>query len=605
MFRHYLYLILIAGGPAVANADGPRFDALLRNGQRSAGVVTGDLANGFQFQSPATGAVSLDKIESLDLPLLPRSLPDRGWKRLTLINGDVLHAKPNPALAACAKSPPRPMSVEWFANFKSTACLPFASLAQISHPTGTRCVVYQDFETDSAGWRNRTGGNIRLDRKQARSGMLSLHCSVDEPVLKYELAESMESGWLEFSFFLGADWRAQGPCRAAIQIAAGQTQHELQVTLAGESGWYEVEVPGVGNWQRQRIPRRSGWHTLIVAVQPGLMRLTVDDYPLAEGQILSLERPQLTALKVTATEALSDVWIDDFAVTQAIAELRPDVHDRAQDQVDLATGDQLFGKIIELRSQSLVLLANSQHTELQWPDLSGLHFADTPVESRLVTGRIVHIQLQPWSNTSRESVSDSLSGAMMAIGSQFCTLDHPQCGRCDIPWRHIRCLRPAFYGQQCTLIGRPVHLGDEVKSAMQSKIPDGTSLIRDINLDNIPDGAAYISLVAADLEPAGKGTLDHPWLKRLRAGELSSELWLNDRRISILNTEVTGRGIARQPHRLRIPVSIKALQPGQNRLEIRLKPSRGEPVEYDDWELTDWRFELETKLPLSATPVTK
>ena len=118
---------------------------------------------------------------------------------------------------------------------------------------------------------------------------------------------------------------------------------------------------------------------------------------------------------------------------------------------------------------------------------------------------------------------------------------------------------------------------------------------RTIEIESIPDGTAYISLTAVDLEPAGKGTLDHPWLKRLQGGELTSELWVNSTRVSVLNSEVTGRGTASQPQRLRIKVPAATLQPGQNRVEIRLKPSRGEPAEFDDWELRDWGLELETK----------
>ncbi len=600
MLRQFLSLILIAIGPAAATADGPRFDALLRDGRRSMGVVTGGSADGFQFQARDTGTISLDKIQSLELPRVPRSLPDRGWKQLKLINGDVLHAKLIPSVVSPANPPSKPTTSQWIAGFEAPVNLPFTSLAQVSHAAGTHGVVYQDFEADSARWSNPARGVIPLNRVQFRSGSHSLKCSSEEPSMKYQLAEPLVKGWLEFSFFLDPDLKAPGSSSAVIQMTEGtmppgvQTR-ALQISLMGDETWYETQLPEIGIWQRHKIPRRPGWHTVVMEIQPGLLRLTLDNYPLADCEVTMLEWYTLSGLKVTTSGEAAVVWIDDFAVTSSVRASRFDVIDRGRDQVDLASGDQLFGKLIGMSGRSITLQAGAQQTELKWPDLACLHFAASPSVARGVTGRIVQMELQPWNNTTPEPASDTLSGALIAIDQQSCTLDHPLCGQLKIPWNQVWRIRPTYHGRQWSLEGRPFHLGDEVKSALETKTPDGTLLDRTIDIEDIPDGAAYISLTAVDLEPAGAGTLDHPWLKRLQAGEMTTELWLNARRISVLNSEVTGRGTASRPQRLRIKVPVDAIQLGKNRLEIRLKPSRGEPIEYDDWELKDWRFEFETK----------
>ncbi len=580
-------------GPAVAHGDGPRFDTLLRDGRRATGVLTGSLANGFQFQSTASGIVSLDKIQSLEQPYAPRSLPDRSWKRLKLINGDVLHARQISTEHPDSTSNPKLTSLDWQGAFEEPVRLPLAALAEVAHPAGTRCVVYQDFEDDSAGWRSTPNSSLAASHEHARSGQNSLRCSADVP-MRYELSEPLEQGWLEFSFFLPPELKEPGTCTASLQVTDGQAVHELQVSLIGKADWYEFKGPETGGWQRHVIARRPGWHTLAVAIQPGLVRLALDDFPLAAGQWPAPTLLKLSAVKFAITGSNSAVWIDDFAITQAVPDSPIESVDRKRDQVDLATGDQLFGQLVALRSSFMELQANARNTAVPWPDLSCLHLGVRPIETRAVTGRMLQVELQPWSNTSSELVPDSLSGALVAIGPQSCTLEHPLCGRLTIPWKQIRRLRPAYYGMQWVLEGRPYHVGDEVKLALRTRIPDGTGLTREFNLQDIPKGAAYISLTAVDLEPAGKGTLDHPWLKRLQAGELTTELSVNSRRIAVLNTEVTGRGTARQPQRLRIKVPMKALQPGKNRLEIRLTPSRGAPLEYDDWEMQDWHFEIET-----------
>lgn len=594
MLRQFVGLMLFAIWPAVVCGDGPTFDALARDGRQSRGILTGDLSNGFRFQSSAMGTISLDAILSLELSQVTRSLPDREWKRLALINGDVLHAKLKVAQTGDPHRPIQSLPSDWFTNFAGSVKVPLEALAEISHPPGTLTTLYQDFETDAAGWLNREKGEISLDRKYARSGSHSLKAGPAEP-LWYDLPVPLEKGWLEFSFFLEGGLKAPEKCVATLQITDGPTHHDLQVTLSGDTAWYDVKFPALGTWQRQIVACRSGWHTVIVAVQSGLFRLSMDDFPLTEGKFPATASPKLTGLKLTSTAGSHAVWIDDFAITQAIPESRLDILDRNRDQIDLVSGDQLFGKVIGLQSRSITLQATHQQTDLKWPEIVRLHLATRPGLPRSVTGRQVQIDLQPWSNLSQDAPHDSLSGALVAINPESCTLDHPLCGQISIPWQHIRRLKPAFFGTRWLLEGQPYHLGDEVKSTWQTRIPDGTQLRRTIDIPQIPEGPVYISLTAVDLEPAGMGTLDHPWLKRLQAGELTSELCVNSRRIRVLNADVTGRGTTNQPQRVRIRVPSESLVIGKNQIEIHLQPSRGEPVEYDDWELRDWQFEIETK----------
>ncbi|MES2790454.1 MAG: hypothetical protein V4719_12660 [Planctomycetota bacterium] len=577
-----------------ANAAGPRVGALLRDGRRSAGILTGQSADGFQFQAVDTGTISLDQIQALELPQVSRTFPDRGWKRLTLINGDVLHAKQIPVAADQQPNAAKSTETAWFAGFENPIILPLASLAQVSQPVGTRCLIYQDFEADSMSWSNAAGGPITTSRDQARSGLHSLQCSGKEPTLRYELAEPLEAGWLEFSFFLEPELQSPGDCVAVLSLSKSQQESTIQVDLTGKEAWYEVRLPLEGNWQKQIIPRRPGWHTLTVALHPGKIRLLLDEYLLADGQFPDTATHKLSALKLAATQPAGSIWIDDFALTRSVAESPLGILDRAQDQVDLTSGDQLFGQFVALSPAAILLKANSRQAELKWPEIWGLQVAARPFVTRAVTGRIVSLEMQPWNHTSNKPSPDRLTGALTAMDTASCTLEHPLCGQMIIPWKEIQKIHPAGYGSFWGLEGRPYHFGDDVKSAYQKKTPDGTRLLHTFEVDAHPQGTAYVSLSTVDLEPAGRGTLNHPWLKRLQAGELTSELWLNDRRIAVLNTEVTGRGTASQPQRLRLKLPADAISPGKNRIEIRLNPSLGEPVQYDDWELQDWRVELDT-----------
>lgn len=598
----FLGLMLIAMWPTPGCGAGPQFDVRLRDGRQTTGTLTDELANGFQIQSPATGATSLNNVLYLELPQVPHPLPDRSWKRLTLINGDVLHATPVSPFENLTPDPSL-TRLRWEAGFETPVQLPVWAISQISHPTGTHCVVYHDFETDAAGWVNQSRGNIPRNQEQARSGTHSLKCTATVPELHYALPDPLDKGWLEFSFFLPAELSGDSRCVADIQITDKQQQYDLQMNLAAASKWYELNLPELGIWQQHIVARRPGWHTFAMAIEPGLIRLKVDNFPLAEGRLPSDASPRLSAVNVISKQPSANVWIDDFAITRRMETPCIDVLDRQQDQVNLVSGDQLFGKLINLGRGTVSLQMNSQPTEVTWADIAHLRFAASPTTSSpAVAGQIVQLELQPWTDTSREPILDSLTGSLVAISPHGCTLEHPLGGQLQIPWAKVRRLRPFFFGLLWSLEGRPFHLGDQVKSALQPKIPDTTLMTRVIDINTLPVGIAHVALTAVDLEPAGQGTLDHPWLKRVQAGELTSELWVNGRRIRDLNSAVTGRGTARQPQQIRIELAPGTLQRGQNRLEIRLKPSRNEPVVYDNWELQDWRLEFATSPEILALP---
>jgi len=598
----FIGLMLIAMWPSPGCGAGPQFDVRLRDGRQTTGTLTGVLARGFQIQSPATGATSLNNVLFLELPQVPRPLPDRSWKRLTLVNGDAIHATPVSPVENLTPGS-RLTQLRWEAGFDTPVQLSVSAISQISHPPGTHVVVCQDFETDTAGWMNQSRGDIPRNQERARSGTHSLKCSAAVPELRHDMPDPLDRGWIEFSFFLPAEPSGNGRCQAGIQIIEKQQRYELQVTLAAETGWYELKVPELGIWQRHVVARRPGWHTFAVAIEPGLIRLKVDNYPLAEGRLPSDTGPRLAGLNVISKQPSANVWIDDYAVTRRMETSSIDVLDRQQDQVDLVSGDQLFGKLINLSRGSVSLQVNSQQTEVKWADILHLQFATSPTTSSpSVGGQIVQLDLQPWTDTSREPILDSLTGSLVAISPQGCTLEHALGGQLQIPWTKVRRLRPFFFGLLWSIEGRPFHLGDQVKSALQPKIPDATSMTRMIDIKTLPVGTPFIVLTAVDLEPVGKGTLDYPWLKRVQAGELTSELWVNGRRIRDLNSAVTGRGTARQPQQIRIELAPGVLQRGLNRAEIRLKPSREEPVVYDNWELQDWRLELETSPENLALP---
>lgn len=570
------------------------FNAFTRDDQRITGMLTGETPENLQFVSPGNTIRPLDQIRFLDLPIVPRSLPDRGWKRIRLRNGDVLHA--NVASRPASSDGQPATSLKWFAGLGTNSDLPLHGVAALSHAVRTHCIVYADFETETTGWKNPAGAAIAPNREQARSGESSLKCSTSNPAIHYDLAQPMLKGSVEFSFFLNPEAEPQGDCAAVFKWVRGQQPIEIEVGLLGPELLYEMRLPADGDWQRQNIPRRPGWHKIGVSWQPDEMQVSLDGFPLATGRIKGDSATALAGVALTSSLKSGAVWIDDFALVASAPDSHVPLMQNDSDQLDLVSGDQLFGKLRGLDARLVRFTAGSVDSQVSWSEIQELQLTSRPHAPQPVAGYIVQIDMQPWTHAPTLKDADFLRGALLSVRKESCNVDHPICGRLTIPWKEIRRLQPAYRGQEWVLDGRVRHVGNEVKSAFATPVPEGTQLKWSFDLSTVPSGTSYVALTTSDLEPGAPGTLPHKWLKQLRAGHLTSELWLNDRRIAVLNHEVTGRGTADQPQRLRIRLPDHSLIAGKNQMSIRLQPSTGDTIEYDDWELRELRLEVEAQL---------
>lgn len=569
------------------------FNAFTRDDRRITGTLAGETPENLQFVSPGNTIRSLDQIHFLDLPIVPRSLPDHGWKRIRLRNGDVLHANAASGPASADGQPAT--TVKWFTGFATKPDLPLSGVAALSHAVGTRCIVYEDFETETIGWKIPAGAAITPNREQARSGTSSLKCSTSNPAIQYELAQLLLKGSVEFSFFLNPEAEPQGDCAAVFKWVRGQQPLEIEVGLVGPEPSYEMRLPADGDWQRQNIPRRPGWHTIGVRWQPDEMQVSLDGFPLAVGRIKGDSATQLAGVALTSSLKSGAVWIDDFALVESAPDSHVALMQSDSDQLDLVSGDQLFGKLRGFDARHVQFTAGSVDSQVSWSEIRALQLTARPLAPRPVAGYMVRIDLQPWNHAPTLKDADSLRGALRSVSKESCIVDHPICGRLTMPWKDIRRLEPAYLGQEWVLEGRVRHLGNEVKSAFATPVPEGTRLKWSFDLSTLPSGTSYVALTTSDLEPGAPETLPHQWLKQLRAGHLTSELWLNDRRVAVLNHEVSGRGTADQPRRLRIRIPDNSLVVGKNQLAIRLQPSTGDTIEYDDWELRELRLEVEAQ----------
>jgi hypothetical protein len=100
------------------------------------------------------------------------------------------------------------------------------------------------------------------------------------------------------------------------------------------------------------------------------------------------------------------------------------------------------------------------------------------------------------------------------------------------------------------------------------------------------------------IEPRGPQTiLGRPFLQELRAGGLLTQVFVNDQLIGDLNHLVSRRPPTAQPERVRLEVPLRVLRAGANTLRFEQLPSRTDPNDFDDAEVSRVALEISDDTP--------
>lgn len=563
--------ILSTGQLAECKAADAVFSGWTRGDRPISGRLVGNTPQELQVVSADGTTLSLNRIQRLDLPVKPRRLPNWGWKRARLINGDILHIGFDSSQPSTFKMP-----------FALPGELKRSAVSSLSQLAGLQCLLFEDF--------SKTGREF----DQARSGQRAGPIGPASQGLMYKAPQPLPAGRLQFSFYIDPELQPDGTVSCRLQFG-GMKPFEVALDIVDAATTYRTHFPAGFAVDHQLVRRSSGWHVAQFHWEASKIAVTVDDFLVASAGLNRDQAGSFSSIEFKSTLQSSRVWLDDLALCGPRSDSTSPVLERDIDQIDLANGDQVFGQIQRLNSHELEFGVNSESTAVDWSSIVRVHFAKRRAPVTPVAGWITAIEFQPWSVAPNLDDCDALRGAIQSISEGGCVVEHPLCGRLMINWTEIRQIQPDYWGQEWVLEGGPRHLGDEIKSALMVPTNEGTRLQWSFNLAAESSGVASVTFDAADLEPCGKGTRPHKWLDELRRGRLISELWINEKRIAILNQYITGRASVDQPHRLRIPLPDKCVKKGQNNISIRLVAGGPNLAEYDDWELRNMRLEIHSK----------
>jgi hypothetical protein len=310
--------------------------------------------------------------------------------------------------------------------------VPPGAAASLTHLPGWRPVFHDDLSGKLAGWAVK-------GTPETASGALMLKKPGE--ALAHSPASPLDTGRISVNF------RAQGrPAGAAWVVEALFSRkggdRRLRVTVAGP-GALSVDAGGLKG-TAQPVAPAEGWRRLAIAFGPGSLRFTCDDdvlwFTLAEGPGGPLRQVRLLCEEAAGAAALQgSTSLGDFVLERAESEHRRPPGDAAQDELWLAGGDQVFGRVTRADARAVELTARFGVRRFAWTELRGWF----PARGKLPaapTGRGQAVRL--WLRSGLRPELDVVEGVLTALDARQLTLRHPLLGDLTMPRAVVVRLRP-------------------------------------------------------------------------------------------------------------------------------------------------------------------
>ena len=452
--------------------------------------------------------------------------------------------------------------------------LPRAAVARLDCAGDLVPVVLDDFERDRTLWK-RNDPPPRREEGTAASGRFGLAFGAAGQVAEHRLAAPLAAGRVQVSFHVPAV-AAGRRCWCELEFAGrgGGEPGVVRVEVAGPGRSYAVEAPrrdpsgppdrGAADY-RGVLPRSQGWHRLAVEFGPSELVAEIDGYVLLSregaGPGAPLRSVRLASGPATGGEDPGGkVHFDDFVLARREEPLPLGIpfSNRAQDEVVLEPGDQLFGRLAAVSPEGLTLAARFGRRDLAWGEVRSVTFARGPVPLRPTEGQHVRLRLRAGGGET-----DELEGVMLRLDADELALSHALFGELALPAEHAEELRPLFHGRREWLDTEAHHLGRELEPRFVRPRPEGLSLRRTFRLAEVPRRAWLVARVAHLPGPEDGAAV----AAALKAGALRTEVRLNGRAVDYLNRFVDR--MSETPAEVRVPLPADQLRAGENVLELR------------------------------------
>jgi hypothetical protein len=281
-----------------------------------------------------------------------------------------------------------------------------SAVTALRHPPGYRTLFADDFANGTKAWK------------------------IAGDAITYELPTPQEAGRAGVTF---QEKDKSGACRfqAVFQTDAGA--RTLTVTAPGPGEDYRVEVSGMKGEARV-VNRTPGPHHLAIQFRKQSLRVTCDDdvlwYNDAQGPGGPLKHITLGCAEEKNT------W-SRFYLARAVDEACHPPGDPEQDEVWLASDDQLFGKVTGGDARAIELEGRFGKRSLPWAEVRGLYFRRTKATEAKSEPNVVRV----WLRTGFGNETDALDGLLLNLDERAFTLKHAELGELRLDRKWLRELR--------------------------------------------------------------------------------------------------------------------------------------------------------------------
>ncbi|HZU38310.1 MAG TPA: hypothetical protein VFA18_20465, partial [Gemmataceae bacterium] len=312
--------------------------------------------------------------------------------------------------------------------------LPRSAVAALTQLPGWHTLIEDDFSAGVAAWTvtgtpRVEGGDKKPRRVLLDNGGQSLRWKPPTPITAGRVGVVFE----EMNRPAGARWLLEMSFQGQGEAVT------LRTTLAGDR--YEVEVAGLPGAAR-RVPRTPGPHLLLVQFKATSLRVTCDDdvlwYNLDRGPGGALQQVSLRCQEAgRPAELRGAVAISEFTLARAVDESPRPPGDPRQEEVWLASDDQLFGQILRADRQLVEITGRYGSRVFAWSELRGCFFKQEKAPSRPV-GEVA-VRLAIHSGLTPEP--DVLTGILTSVEDKKLTLRHTLLGELVIEKSRVKALR--------------------------------------------------------------------------------------------------------------------------------------------------------------------
>jgi hypothetical protein len=332
--------------------------------------------------------------------------------------------------------------------------VPRTAVVSLLQAGGYATFLQDDFEKDLEAWK--ISGSPTLSDKQATSGRRSLLLNAVGQTAVYRLEAPLEAGKVGVNFqqvgaAAGAVWTVE------VEFQGNGEAQTVRVPVAGDTPSYtaDVGVPPLGGGReppkggtptaegesREWVARTPGWHRLEVEFSPGSLVVTSDEtvlwYSRRQGPGGALQQVRLGCTAAGNGDTGGAAVFDDFSVARAVAELRHQDADPAQDEVWLLSGDQVLGQVPRADRRGVEVRGVFGNRKLDWGEVRGVFLRRQPAPGQKREGESVRV----WLRGESGAPADELEGVVRQLDERSLTLVHPVLGEQKIERGRLQRLR--------------------------------------------------------------------------------------------------------------------------------------------------------------------